>query len=148
LDIALQSHSGPYLLGEHVTLARALEIMRNCLIANLVTDVARYCAQAHKSLLCVMPCICQCCFFQTEKSHLLCQIDLQADIVLYPFMERFAFAMPEFAGYDVMRAFDGTIGRWLSAVSNRRSSMLASADANLFRAAIRWHKITIVPLMN
>lgn len=62
---------------------------------------------------------------------------LQADLVLQPFMERFALAMPEFAGYDVHSACGGDVGAWLHTMAARPSCKMASPDHALFLAALR-----------
>ena len=62
---------------------------------------------------------------------------LQADLILQPFLERFALAMPEFAGYDVRQALDGSLAVWLSAMADRPSCQIASPDPKLFLSAMR-----------
>ncbi len=62
---------------------------------------------------------------------------MQADLILFPFIERFALAMPEFAAYDVQKACGGSVGAWLSSMAERPSCKIASADPNLFLKALR-----------
>ena len=61
----------------------------------------------------------------------------QADLVLQPSLERFALAMPEFAGYDLRRALGGALAVWLDAMADRPSCHIASPDPELFLAAMR-----------
>ena len=61
----------------------------------------------------------------------------QADLILQPFLERFALAMPEFAGYDLRRALGGALAGWLDAMADRPSCHIASPDPELFLAAMR-----------
>ncbi|KAK9917805.1 hypothetical protein WJX75_008460 [Coccomyxa subellipsoidea] len=63
-----------------------------------------------------------------------------ADLVLFPFIERFAIAMPEFAAYDVRHAFGGSIGAWLSSMAERPACRIASADSSLLLEAFRHHR--------
>lgn len=53
----------------------------------------------------------------------------QADIILFPFMERFALAMPEFSSYDFRSNSDEAINKWL--VCLYRTSTSCSLFANV-----------------
>lgn len=62
---------------------------------------------------------------------------LQADLIIFPFMERFALAK-EFTGYDVHDALGGSIGAWLSSMAERPSCKMASANSTLLLEAFRY----------
>ena len=62
---------------------------------------------------------------------------LQADLVLQPFMERFALAMPAFASFDVHSTGRGRVGAWLQTMAEAPSCKIASPDPELFLAAVR-----------
>lgn len=67
----------------------------------------------------------------------VCLLYTQADLLYFPFMERFALAMPEFTGYDPCDACDEVMSQWLKAMMQQTSCQLASPDAKLFQQAIR-----------
>lgn len=62
---------------------------------------------------------------------------LQADLLYFPFMERFALSMPEFTGYNPCDACDGVMSDWLEAMGYLTCCQLASADNKLFQQALR-----------
>ncbi|BDA48804.1 probable protein IN2-1 homolog B [Coccomyxa sp. Obi] len=62
-----------------------------------------------------------------------------ADLIIFPFMERFALAK-EFTGYDVHDALGGSIGAWLSSMAERPSCKMASANSTLLLEAFRKHR--------
>ena len=53
---------------------------------------------------------------------------LQADLVIFPFVDRFALCAPKHAGYNVSAAWDGAIGDWLDAMSARPSCKVSCAN--------------------
>lgn len=57
-----------------------------------------------------------------------------ADILVYPFISRFAVAAP-LTGYDVAAAGGGAIGAWLAAWASRPSAAATAADPALLLAA-------------
>lgn len=71
-------------------------------------------------------------------AHQSCFLCMQVDLLYFPFMERFALAMPEFTGYDPCDACDGVMSAWLEAMMQLTSCQLASPDAKLFQQAIRY----------
>lgn len=58
------------------------------------------------------------------------------DLTYYPFAERFALAMPEFAGLD-MHKTSLAVSRWLEVMEDRPAVQMASPKADLFLAALR-----------
>ncbi|KAL3135361.1 hypothetical protein ABBQ32_007549 [Trebouxia sp. C0010 RCD-2024] len=60
-----------------------------------------------------------------------------ADLLYFPFMERFALSMPEFTGFDPCDACDGIMSDWLEAMGHLTCCQLASADDKLFQQALR-----------
>ena len=60
---------------------------------------------------------------------------LQVDLIYYPFAERFALAMPKFAGLD-MHKTSQAISDWLDVMQDRPAVQLASPKADLFLAAL------------
>ena len=64
---------------------------------------------------------------------------MQADIVLFPFIDRFALCAPRHAGYDVRGACGGAIGKWLDAMSARQSCMVSCANSDAPAAGIQVH---------
>ena len=62
---------------------------------------------------------------------------MQADIVLFPFIDRFALCAPRHAGYDVQAACGGAIGKWLDAMSARQSCMVSCANSDALLQAYR-----------
>ncbi|CAG9460816.1 unnamed protein product [Pedinophyceae sp. YPF-701] len=65
-----------------------------------------------------------------------------ADILVYPFLERFDVAAQGMMGFDV-RADDvhgGAVGRWMDAMAARPSSGVASPDRALLLRAFERHK--------
>lgn len=63
-----------------------------------------------------------------------------ADIAVYPFVKRFAVACPEFSGYDVYKALNGAVGKWLKAMEERPACRVSSADDGLLLKAYRKHR--------
>lgn len=61
---------------------------------------------------------------------------MQADLIYYPFAERFAIAMPEFCKFDV-RATHQIYGSWLDAMQGRKSAQISSANPDLLLKAFR-----------
>lgn len=62
-----------------------------------------------------------------------------ADILVAPFIRRFAVAAP-LIGYDCRAVGGGAIGRWLDALHVRPSGAAAAADSELLLAAFRQHQ--------
>jgi glutathione S-transferase len=62
-----------------------------------------------------------------------------ADFALFPFLRRFAVAMPAFGGADVRGACGGAVGAWLGALGARPAARAAAADDALLLAAYRHH---------
>ena len=62
-----------------------------------------------------------------------------ADILVYPFLKRFAVAAP-LTGYAVEAAGGGSIGRWLAAMDARPSCATTAADPQLLLEAFKRHK--------
>ncbi|CAL8463333.1 g2867 [Coccomyxa elongata] len=62
-----------------------------------------------------------------------------ADLIIFPFMERFALAKV-FTGYDVHDALGGSIGTWLSSMAERPSCKAASANHTLLLEAFKKHR--------
>lgn len=114
LDHSLQRSGGPYLVGQQVTLV--------CFYASLLSCLCSY----------LSPC-------QASPSVITmrCNFCRQADIIMFPFIERFSLAMPEHAGYDLASALNGSIGDWLATMAKRPSSLMACADPALMKAAFR-----------
>lgn len=61
-----------------------------------------------------------------------------ADILVYPFIQRFAVASP-LTGYDVGGAAGGAVGRWLAAINERPSAAATAADPALLLEAFKRH---------
>ena len=62
---------------------------------------------------------------------------MQADLVIFPFVDRFALCTPKHAGYDVHGALDGAIGAWLAAMSARPSCKNSRANSEALLQAYR-----------
>ena len=62
-----------------------------------------------------------------------------ADILVYPFIKRFAVAAP-LTGFDVEAALGGAIGGWLAAMDARPACRATAADSGLLLAAFRKHR--------
>ena len=62
---------------------------------------------------------------------------MQADIVLFPFIDRFALCAPRHAGYDVQAACGGAIGQWLDVMSARQSCIVSCANSDALLQAYR-----------
>ena len=62
-----------------------------------------------------------------------------ADIMVYPFLKRYAVAQP-LTGYDVGAALGGSVGRWLAAMGARPSCRTTSADDALLLQAYQQHR--------
>ena len=63
-------------------------------------------------------------------------ITTKPHLTYYPFAERFALAMPEFAGLD-MHKTSQAVSRWLEVMEDRPAVQMASPKADLFLAALR-----------
>ena len=81
------------------------------------------------------PMVCNIPVASLADKRSVCLLYTQADLLYFPFMERFALAMPEFTGYDPR---DEIMSQWLEAMMQQTSCQLASPDAKLFQQAIRW----------
>ena len=66
-----------------------------------------------------------------------CVCGWQADLVIFPFVDRFALCAPYHAGYDVRTACDGAIGEWLNTMSARPSCKVSCANAEGLLQAYR-----------
>ena len=64
---------------------------------------------------------------------------LQVDLIYYPFAERFALAMPKFAGLD-MHGTSQAVSGWLGVMEGRPAVQMASPKADLFLAALTKEK--------
>ncbi len=62
-----------------------------------------------------------------------------ADILVYPFIKRFAVAAP-LTGYNVETPLGGAIGGWLAAMDGRPSCRATAANSELLLAALRKHR--------
>ncbi|GMH40021.1 hypothetical protein BSKO_07925 [Bryopsis sp. KO-2023] len=63
-----------------------------------------------------------------------------ADISIFPFIERFALAFPEFSGYDPRECCNGKLGAWLDTMQNQKASQVTMANRDLLLDALRSHK--------
>lgn len=72
----------------------------------------------------------------SEPLHCACLA--QADLIIFPFVDRFALCTPSVAAYDVREACDGAIGAWLDAMSARPSCKVSCANSEAFLQAYRW----------
>lgn len=63
---------------------------------------------------------------------------MQADLIIFPFVDRFALCAPNHAGCDVREACDGAIGAWLNAMSARPSCKVSCANPEALLQAYRY----------
>ena len=66
------------------------------------------------------------------------QLPMQADFVVWPFLERCKMILPAFQGYKVEEHAGQAVVAWMTAMQELPSTELATPDEQAFLSAVRY----------
>ena len=144
-------HKGPDLhslrrCAQHSTFCHTMPclLVQSAIWGPKAVMVQQQCHAYTSALYPIPPRLAHCFKALNDIGQLICKsvasnwvCGLQADLVIFPFVDRFALCASKHASYNVSAAGDGAIGAWLKAMSARPSCKVSCASSEKLLQAYR-----------
>ena len=132
---AWQKHGGPYLTGTSISLVSSLKHVLSTVLP--LMGRLQWCRACSSRTPVECTALSVHSWHHGESKPLHCACLAQADLIIFPFVDRFALCAPSIAAYNVREACNGAIGAWLDAMSARPSCKVSCANSEALLHAYR-----------